>query len=133
MNTGITSYKFGGTYEETYGYSQACRAGDTLYISGQVALTEAGEMVGAGDFETQVRTAYKRIDSILHHFGATKEDIVDELIFVVDAIGNYEEMQKLHTGYYGKRHPASTYIGVTALAMSDFMVEIKVTAWLGKR
>lgn len=133
MGKDLVRYKYGNRFEESYGYSQACRAGDTVYVSGQVSLDESGAIIGLDDFATQVKTVYAKIDKVLAQYGATRNDIVDETIFVVDPVKHYEAMEKLHSEYYSEAHPVSTYVGVTALSLPGMMIEIKVTAWLGKQ
>jgi enamine deaminase RidA (YjgF/YER057c/UK114 family) len=60
-----------GVYAPQAHYSQVGRSGQTLYISGQLGLDEAGELVGAGDAKAQARQAWRNLIAILAHYGAT--------------------------------------------------------------
>ena len=46
-------------WEKEYGYAQAVKVGDTIYVSGQVSHDDKGNIVGRGDMEVQMRQAYK--------------------------------------------------------------------------
>jgi enamine deaminase RidA (YjgF/YER057c/UK114 family) len=52
-------------WEKEYGYVQAAKVGDTIYVSGQVSHDDTGNIVGRGDMETQMRQAYSNIPKIL--------------------------------------------------------------------
>lgn len=71
-------------WEQEYGYSQAVKVGDTIYLSGQISHDETGEIVGVGDVETQIRQTYANIKKLLAEYGASLENIVDETWFVTD-------------------------------------------------
>jgi 2-iminobutanoate/2-iminopropanoate deaminase len=73
---------FGMPWEKEYGYAQSVKVGDTIYISGQVGHDEAGRIVGHGNMETQMRQAYTNIQKLLSQYGATMNNIVDEILFV---------------------------------------------------
>jgi len=71
-------------WEQEYGYSQAVKVGDTVYVSGQISHDEKGEFVGVGDMEAQMRQCYANIKKLLAEYGATMDNIVDETLFVTD-------------------------------------------------
>ena len=66
----------------------------TLYIAGQVPLDKNGELVGAGDFEAQVRQTFENLKSALVAGSATFADIVSMNIYVTDArvVGKYVQV-----------------------------------------
>jgi len=130
MSVQTKTFKHGVPWEESFGYSQGYLVGDTLYISGQLSHDDAGNFVGEGDFETQVRTTFKNIDKVLQKFGATKENIVDDTVLVVNLREHWDAVQRLHLEYFGQHHPASTTIGISALALPEQLVEIRVIARL---
>jgi 2-iminobutanoate/2-iminopropanoate deaminase len=68
----------GMPWEKEYGYSQAVKVGDTIYVSGQVAHDDNGKIVGRGEMEAQMRQAYSNIHKVLAQYGATMDNIVDE-------------------------------------------------------
>ena len=66
-------------WEQEYGYSQAVKVGDTIYLSGQVSHDDKGNIVGLGDMEMQMRQAYANVQKVLAQYGATMANIVDEV------------------------------------------------------
>jgi 2-iminobutanoate/2-iminopropanoate deaminase len=52
-------------WEQEYGYSQAVKVGDTIYLSGQVSHDDKGNIVGLGDMEAQMRQAYSNVEKVL--------------------------------------------------------------------
>ncbi|WP_330237520.1 RidA family protein [Streptomyces sp. NBC_00525] len=118
------TFGFGMPWESQYGYSQAVRAGDTLYISGQVSHDEDGTFIGAGDFGLQVKTTLANLDRVLDHFGATRNQIVETTVLVSDLRANFDTAARLHAAYMGDWRPTSTVMEVTALALPDQLVEI---------
>ncbi len=75
---------FGMPWEKEYGYSQAVKVGDTIYLSGQVSHDDKGDIVGLRDMEAQMRQAYTNIQKLLAQYGATMDNVVDEVLFVTD-------------------------------------------------
>ena len=74
----------GMPWEKEYGYAQAVKVGDTIYVSGQVSHDDRGNIVGPGDMETQMNQAYINVQKVLTQYGATMDSIVDEILFVTD-------------------------------------------------
>ena len=66
----------------TIGYSHVAKAGNTLYIAGQVAKDIEGRLVGKGDFETQVRQVLTSLKNILNEAGGNMENIVKMTTFL---------------------------------------------------
>jgi 2-iminobutanoate/2-iminopropanoate deaminase len=60
---------FGMPWEKEYGYAQAVKVGDIIYVSGQVSHDDKGNIVGRGDMETQMRQAYENIQKLLTQYG----------------------------------------------------------------
>ena len=73
----------GMPWEKEYGYSQAVKVGDTIYLSGQVSHDDSGNIVGLRDMEAQMRQAYTNIQKVLAQYGATIDNVVD-VVFVTD-------------------------------------------------
>jgi 2-iminobutanoate/2-iminopropanoate deaminase len=74
----------GMSWEKEYGYSQAVKVENTIHVSGQVSHDDKGNIVGRGDMEAQMRQAYTNIEKVLAQYGATVDNIVDEVLFVTD-------------------------------------------------
>ena len=71
-------------WEKEYGYAQAVKVGDTIYVSGQVSHDEEGNIVGLKDMEAQMRQVYNNIRKVLAQYGATMDSVVDEVLYVTD-------------------------------------------------
>lgn len=116
-------------WEQEYGYSQAVRVGDTIYLSGQVSHDDTGKIVGLGDMETQMRRAYANVQKVLARYGATMADIVDEVLFVTDMDAAFAARVKCRQEVFsGNPMVASTIVQIQRLAFPDLMIEIKCIA-----
>ena len=117
----------GMPWEAEYGYAQGLKQDGTVWLSGQVGHDAQGTV--AGDMEAQMRQAYANIRNLLAGFGLTMNDVVDETLYVLDNSTAYAARQKLGREVYSDpMQIPSTMIGVAALNLPDFLVEIKVVA-----
>jgi enamine deaminase RidA (YjgF/YER057c/UK114 family) len=106
------------------------QAGKTLYISGQVPVNEAGQIVGAADLKTQTKQVYDNLFYCLRFSGATFEDVVKMTTYVVDyKPSDIDVIREVRKAYLSKENPpASTLVGVQALAHPEYMIEIEAIA-----
>lgn len=113
-------------------WSNAIRAGDTLYISGQVArpFEGGGGMVGSDEY-AQAKQIFARIERIVKAAGGTMDNLVKMTIFVVDITKN-KEVWKARREFFTGDFPASTLVEVRSLAGAEVLVEIEAVAYLGK-
>jgi 2-iminobutanoate/2-iminopropanoate deaminase len=120
---------FGMPWETDYGYSQAVRVRDTIYISGQVSHDDKGKIVGRGDMEAQMRAAYSNIEKVLLHYGAKMENVVEETLFVTDMDEAFAAAATCRRDVFsGKPVVASTIVQIQRLAFPDLMIEIRCIA-----
>jgi 2-iminobutanoate/2-iminopropanoate deaminase len=120
---------FGMPWEKEYGYVQAVKVGDTIYVSGQVSHDDTGNIVGRGDMETQMRQAYSNIRKLLTQYGATIENIVDEILFVTNMDEAFAAAVKCRQEIFsGTPVIASTIVQIQRLAFPDLMIEIRCVA-----
>ena len=117
-----------------FGFSHAVEqnGGRTLHLAGQVAWNAKGELVGAGDLVAQTRQALANLRQVLAACGATPADVVRLRTYVVnhspDKLGPVSG--EIVAFYDGAEPAANTFLGVQALALPDFLVEIEATAVL---
>ncbi len=106
------------------------RGGKTIYISGQVSQDVAGNLVGKGDLGAQTEQVYRNLRAALAGAGATFDDVVKLNVYVVNFKPEYRELlQQVRGRHVSKEHPpASTLIGVQALAREGFLLEIEAVA-----
>jgi 2-iminobutanoate/2-iminopropanoate deaminase len=120
---------FGMPWEKEYGYVQAAKVGDTIYVSGQVSHDDTGNIVGRGDMETQMRQAYSNIQKLLAQYGATIENIVDEILFVTNMDDAFAAAVKCRQEIFsGTPVIASTIVQIQRLAFAELMIEIRCVA-----
>jgi enamine deaminase RidA (YjgF/YER057c/UK114 family) len=116
-------------WEKEYGYAQALKVGDTVYVSGQVSHDDTGNIVGLGDMEAQMHQAYANIRKVLAQYGATMDNIVDEILFVTDMNTAFAAAVKCREDiFFGTPVVASTIVQIQRLAFPELMIEIKCVA-----
>lgn len=114
---------------EKHRYSAATRAGDLLFVSGQVGSREDGSP--EPDFEAQVQRAFDHLAHTLAEAGAGFADIVDVTSFHTDPETQFATVLKIKDRVFAsKPYPNWTAVGVNWLAGFDF--EIKVIARIPK-
>ena len=115
-----------------FGFSQAVRqsGGDTLHIAGQTAWNASGALIGAGDLRAQARQALANLREALATAGAGPADIVRLRTYVVGHTPDKLDpiVSELLRFYDGVIPAANTLIGVQALALPEFLIEIEATA-----
>ena len=95
-------------------YSQAVRAGNTVYLSGQIPLDPAtGELVGGG-FESETRRVFDNLRAVAAAAGATLDHAVRVTIYLTD-IGRFPIVNGIMAEYFNEPYPARVTIGVASL------------------
>ncbi len=113
----------------TVGYSHAAKAGNTLYIAGQVAKDLDGNLVGKGDFESQVRQVYINLKNIMEEAGGSLNEIVKMTTFLTHC--NYiETYRSVRNEYFSEPCPPNTLLIIESLALPDYMIEVEAVAVL---
>ena len=120
---------FGLPWEESYGFAQAVKVGDTIYVSGQLGLDDQGNMIGS-KMETQMRQTYANAKKILSQFGATLENVVEEVLFVTDMETAFVAAGPVRKEAYASKTPAvaSTIVVTPRLSLPSQLIEIKFIA-----
>jgi enamine deaminase RidA (YjgF/YER057c/UK114 family) len=114
---------------DAYHFAPATRVGDTIWVSGQVGI-DAAMRPGAG-MEAQARLAFEGLKTILEAAGASLADVVELVTFHTDLRGDMAEFSKVKDTYFPDRYPSWTAVGVTQLAMAEFLVEVRAVAVAG--
>jgi enamine deaminase RidA (YjgF/YER057c/UK114 family) len=115
------------------GYTQVVTAegGRTVYISGQVAANAKGEIVGKGDLKAQTTQVFENLKAALAAAGAGPKDVVKMTMFVANFKGaeDIAVVRDIRGAFFaGVEPPASTFLGVSALANPDWMIEVEMIA-----
>ncbi|MDP2409672.1 MAG: RidA family protein [Pseudolabrys sp.] len=98
-----------------------------VYISGQLARNQQGEIVGKGDMRAQIVQVGKNLKTALEAAGLGLEHLVKTTTFVTD-IDEFFRHPDARRDAFGPALPASTTIGVNRLAHPDFLVEVEAIA-----
>ena len=109
-------------------YSAAAKAGNTVYVSGVLALGEGGVVLHVGDAAAQTRAVLETIKTTLEAAGATMADIAFNHIFLKD-LADYAAFNTVYAEYFPGPKPAR-YCIKTELVKPDCLVEIASVAHL---
>jgi enamine deaminase RidA (YjgF/YER057c/UK114 family) len=134
----------GMPWETTYGYAQAVRVKDAIYVSGQLGHDDQGNLLGVlgtddapgpsleASMELQMRTAYANAAKVLAQAGAGLQDVVDEVLYVTDMDAAFAVAGRARKAAYESDRPqcASTIVQVERLAFAQQLVEIRLIAVL---
>jgi reactive intermediate/imine deaminase len=118
------------TLPRPFGYSQVVDvpASRIVFLSGQVPLDAAGNLVGEGDFAAQVRQVFENLTAALAAADASWSDVVKLDYFVRD-IGEATALRAIRDEYVNtEQPPASTLVEVSRLFRDDVLVEIEAVA-----
>ena len=112
-----------------YTHVVSTRGQRTIYVSGQVAMDRSGNLVGAGDLRAQASQVFENLKNALAAAGAGFPDIVKMTMFLV----NYKPelraiIREVRGQYISGNPPASTLVGVHALAAEGWLIEIEAVA-----
>jgi enamine deaminase RidA (YjgF/YER057c/UK114 family) len=102
----------------------------TIHISGQVSVDERNQIVGPGDLARQAEKAFANLAAALRAANATPADVVRLGIYIVDYRRDQAVViqRALRTLFAGDQLPASTWLGVTSLALEGLLIEVEATA-----
>ncbi|HEY3788271.1 MAG TPA: RidA family protein [Urbifossiella sp.] len=108
----------------------AATGGKTIHVSGQVSVNERAEVVGKGEMRAQVEHVFGNLKIALAAAGATFDDVVKITYFVVDLKPEHvAHIREVRGKYLSKtKPPASSLIGVAALVVPDWLIEIELVA-----
>ena len=112
--------------------AQGVQVGNTLYLSGQVGMDEAGNIPNS--MAEQTALAYANIRAVLAEFGASFDNIVDETFLVTSVEETHEQLEAIYgaraEAYGGSPEVTQTLIGVAGLLLPALKLEIKCIAQL---
>jgi len=95
-------------------YSQAVRAGNTIYLSGQTPIDPATGALVEGDIRAQARRAFDNLKAVCEAAGGSFDDIVRVGLYLTD-LGQFAEVNAVMAEYFAQPYPARSTIGVAAL------------------
>src|SRR6266404_5997675 len=115
-----------------YTHVVALQGGRMLFVSGQVAIDKDGQIVGKGDLKVQAHKAAENLVAALKGAGASLADVIKMNTYVVNyKQDDYRAINDMRREFFPKENPpASTLIGVAALAVDGLLIEIEAVAAL---
>ena len=112
---------------EKYPMTQCVKAGNTLYISGQVAVGPDGNIVGINDMAAQTRQVFNNMEVVLAEAGATLDDVVKITIFMKD-LDRFSDFAEIRREKFPAGLPASTAVEVSNLLLPELLLEVEAIA-----
>lgn len=98
-------------------YSQAIRAGDTVYLSGQIPLVPETLMMVEGTMEIQIRQVFENLKAVVQAAGGSLQDIVKLNVYLTD-LTHFPLVNQVMAQYFQPPYPARAVVGVAALPKS---------------
>jgi len=120
----------GWAWTKKLNISAGVKIGDTIYLSGLVAIDSDGNVIGEGDVYAQSKQTFKNIEEALASAGATMADVIKITTFLTD-ISSYGDFGKARTEAFPKGVPASAVYATPALVMPALLVEVEAIAIVG--
>jgi reactive intermediate/imine deaminase len=110
-------------------YSQAVRAGDTVYLSGQIPLDPKTMKLVEGDFEAQTRRVFDNLRAVCRAAGGDFDRVVRVTVYLTD-LANFAKVNEVMASYFKEPYPARAAVGVASLPRGA-QVEIDAVMYLG--
>lgn len=110
-------------------YSQAVRAGNFLFVSGQLPIDPATGAMEAGDAAAQARRSLSNIRAVLEAAGMDMSHVVKTNVFLKD-MGDFAKVNEVYAGFFEGAFPARAAVEVSRLP-KDALVEIEAAAFKG--
>lgn len=110
-------------------YSQAVRAGQFLFCSGQIPLDPKSGQVVSADVEGQARQVLENVRAVVEAGGMTLENVVKTTIFLKN-MGDFPKVNEIYGSYFKTAPPARSTVEVARLP-KDVLVEVEVTCFAG--
>lgn len=109
-------------------YSQAVKAGNLLFVSGQVPFVPETMEIVEGDVKAQTAQSLKNLQAILKEAGADFSNVVKTTVFIKD-MNEFAQINEVYAEYFGENKPARACVEVSRLP-KDVKVEIELIAVL---
>jgi len=109
-------------------YSPAVRAGDSIYVAGQIPIDPVSGAVVTGDIQKETRQVLTNIKNILEGCGSSLQDVVRCGVYLTNP-DDFKPMNEVYAEFFGEAKPARTTVIVAALPLKDARVEIDAVAY----
>ncbi len=112
-------------------YSQAVRAGDTVYLSGQIPLVPGTTQLESGDMRAQIARVFDNLAAVARAAGGSLADVVKLNVFLTD-LANFPLVNEVMARYFQEPYPARAAVGVAGLPRGA-PVEMDAVMVIGRR
>ena len=119
-----------GLWDPRPRFAQVAKIGNQIYIAGQTAVDEKGNVVGKGDIEAQARQIFRNLQKCLKAAGAGFDEVVKLNIYSTDLDAHLPTITKIRREYFPGEPVASTTVQVSRLVHPDWLLEIEAVAVL---
>lgn len=102
-------------------------AGKLLFISGQVAFDDRGQVVGPGDIVAQAERIFENLGAVLRASGSDFDSVIKTNYFITD-VSLFPKVAELRPRYFSHPFPASTMVEVKGLVHPDLLLEVEAIA-----
>lgn len=107
--------------------SQGIKINNLVFVSGQAAIGDDGNLVGIGDFDKQAEQAFRNLDRVLKAAESSLDRVVKVTIYLT-SMSHFEKIVELRRKWWSQPYPADTIVEVSALYSPDAMIEIDAIA-----
>ena len=111
-------------------YSPAVRAGDFIFLAGQVPVDPATNQMSTGDIQHETRITLNNVKRLLEGVGSSLADVVKVGVYLSDG-ADFAQMNEIYTEFFGDSKPARTTI--VCKFMADIRIEVDCVAYTPKR
>jgi len=112
-------------------YSQAVRAGDFVFLSGQIPLDPKSMKLVEGPFEDHVRRVFDNLRAVCKEAGGDFDRVARVTVYLTD-LGNFAKVNEVMASYFNEPYPARAAVGVASLPRGS-EVEVDAIMYLGSR
>ena len=112
-------------------YSQAVRAGNMLFVSGQLPLDPSGALVGAGDIKAQTQRVLDNIAAILREAGSSLDEVVKTTVFLT-SLDDFSGMNEVYASAFKPPYPARSTVEIGRLP-GGMLLEIECIAFAERK
>ncbi len=111
-------------------YSQAVKAGNFLFISGQLPINPATGEIIRGNFEEAVKIVLENVKSIVEEAGGTMDDIVKVTVYMKD-LSLFSKFNEIYSQYFKDKYPARVVVEVSRIP-KDADLEVEAIAYISR-
>ena len=119
-----------GVWDPRPRFAQVVRIGNQVYVAGQTAVDERGNVVGKGNIDAQARQVFRNLQKCLEAAGANFDQVVKLNIYSTDLDAHLPALTKTRREFFPREPVASTTIQVPRLVHPDWLLEIEAVAVL---